>query len=211
VCSSDLDGDLPGLSEGDVVTVSFDGNSYDFTLLASDTLENFVNNLQNILGTRALVTLTGDGRIGIQNLETSQILDFSISTQSATGEQRTLFNQVFSELPSTIPGLTSVITHRMFDLGRYLRLGDEDLALSDNDQQNILEYVATVGARANRLTTITNLFTASQLNVEGLRNSIEAANYAELVTYLNQQQLILQSSMGVGAKILPPSLIDFLV
>jgi flagellin-like hook-associated protein FlgL len=163
------------------------------------------------MGTRAKVRLTGDGRVEIENLETHQLADLRISAESATGEARTVFNAVFSELASSIPGLTKVVTRIMTDPTRYLRLGDEDIVLIDHDQENLLRYEAIVGARANRLGTILNLFAAEDLNVKELKNATEAANYAEVLTTLSQQELILQSSLAVGARVLPPSLLDFLV
>lgn len=203
-------GSLLELLEGDEIIVRFDGNTYKFSILSVDTFEDFIRSMQDIFKNRALVQLTSDGRIRIQNLETAQMLGLSITAKSRTGEDRTLFNEIFAELPSSLPGLTASTTKQILDPRRYLRLGNEDLAESDLDQQNLLQHIATIGARANRLTTITNLFTASDLNIKELRNSIEAVNTAEIVTYLTQQTLVLQSILGIGAKILPPSLFDFL-
>ena len=207
----DENGEMLGLLEGDIVTVEYDAGVFTFRILAKDTFEDLVENIQEIMGTRAKVRLTGDGRVEIENLETHQLADLRISAESATGEARTVFNAVFSELASSIPGLTKVVTRIMTDPTRYLRLGDEDIVLIDHDQENLLRYEAIVGARANRLGTILNLFAAEDLNVKELKNATEAANYAEVLTTLSQQELILQSSLAVGARVLPPSLLDFLV
>jgi flagellar hook-associated protein 3 FlgL len=74
----------------------------------------------------------------------------------------------------------------------------------------MLRHEAIVGARANRLSTITDQLSAENLNVAGLRTTIEAANYAEVLTSLSQQEAVLQSALSVGAKVLTPSLLDYL-
>jgi flagellar hook-associated protein 3 len=200
-----------GLIEGDIVTVDYDAGSFTFKLLATDTFQDFVNNIQSILGSRADVRVTTDGRIEIENTETSQILDLHISAASATGDPRTLFNEIFDALPDNIPGLTSITSKAMIDPQRYQRLGNEDLALADFDLENLLRYEAIVGARANRLSTILDQFSAEGLNIDGLRNSIEATNIAEVVTSISQQEAVMQAALTVGAKVLTPSLLDYLV
>jgi flagellin-like hook-associated protein FlgL len=174
-------------------------------------MDDLVKNIQDAMSSRAKISLTTDGRIRITNQETHAIIDFTITTTSPTGDARAKFNDIFSALPSEIPGLTGIATKALFDPTRYLRLGDEDLGLIDNDIENLLKTEATIGARGNRLSTIISLFSTTSLNVEELKSSVGASNYAELITLISQQQLILQSALGVGAKVLTPSLIDFLI
>jgi flagellar hook-associated protein 3 len=202
--------DLLGLVDGDIITVKYDAGTFDFNVLSSDTLKYIVNNLQEIFGSRAYVSLTGDGRISIRNLETYQIYNIEISAKGANGGARPIFDAIFSELPEEIPGLTTSSSLSMRDNTRFKRLGDQDLALLDTDLENLLRAEAVVGSRGNRLATITDLFSAQGLNIEGLRQTIEASNFAEVLTTLSQQELVLQSSLGVGARVLPPSLLDFL-
>jgi flagellin-like hook-associated protein FlgL len=198
------------LFEGDVVTVTYDAGTFTFTLLATDTFDDFVNNIQAILGTRAEVSVTTDGRIEIENLETTQILNLDISVASAIGQPRTLFNDIFDELPGTVPGLISVVSGKMIDPQKYLRLGNEDLVLADLDLENLLRHIAIVGARANRLNILIDQLSASDMNIEGLKVSIEAANYAEILTSLSQQEAVFQSALMVGSSVLTPSLLDYL-
>jgi flagellin-like hook-associated protein FlgL len=203
-------GQLIDLVDGDLITVKFDGNTYTFTVDPTEKISNFVSDLQEIFGSRALVSIASDGRIRISNLETNAILDFSIQAKSALGISRPIFSGIFDTMAGSIPGLISTTSNQMLDPIRYQRLGEQDLAQSDADQQNVLQHLSIIGARANRLTTITNLFSSSKQNITDLRQTVEGSNYAEMVTLLSQQQLILQSSLAVGAKVLPPSLLDFL-
>ena len=203
-------GELLSLIEGDIVTVTYDAGTFTFRVLAGDRIADLAESLQEIFGTRATVSVTTDGRIRIDNEETFQIHSLSISAASATGQSRDLFNQVMERIQDSIPGLSTATTEQMYDPRRYLRLGDEDLLLIDNDLETLLRHEAIVGARGNRLSTVTNLFTAEKLNIDELKNTIEAANYAEVLTLLSQQELVLQSSLAVGAKVLTPSLLDFL-
>ncbi len=199
-----------GLVDGDIVTVSYDAGTFSFKLTATDTMTDLARYIEAIFGTRALVRVSSDGRIEIQNQETAQILGLSIKVASVTGEPRTVFNGVLGGIPAVVPGLSSVVSNPLYSSQRYLRLGDEDLGLVDNDLENILSHEAIVGARANRMSTVLNLFTAVDLNVRELKNSVEASNYAEVLTLLSQQELVLQSALGVGARVLTPTLLDFL-
>ena len=208
--TQDSNQNLLGLANGDKATVTFNGNTYNFNILATDTVGDFVSNLQNLLGNMAQVQLASDGRIEIKNLATSQIQDFSISVASHSGTQRTVFNSILSKIPTAIPGLSSVVSDQMFDPNRYLLLGGDDLADNNNDQQNLLSQQAIVGARANRLTAVSNVNSAETTAITGQRTSVESANVAEVLTLLSRQEAVLQSALQVGAKVLPPSLLDFM-
>ncbi len=205
------DGELLGLFEGDIVTVAFDSFSFDFPILATDTMENLATYIQDIFGSRATIEISNDGLLTITNNETHQISKMSITAESPIGESREIFNEILSEIPDIVPGLFTVHSDVFYDTQRYLRLGDEDLILSSNDLENCLRNEAIIGARANRLNTVLNLFYAESGNIDALKTTIESANYAEVLTTLSQQELVLQSALGVGARVLTPSLLDFLM
>jgi len=203
--------DLFGLIEGDIVTITYDAGITTFQIVATDTLRDFVQAIQETFGTRADVSLNSEGQIEIENLETHEIQNISITVESVNGEPRELFNEVLDDIPSTIPGLTKATTDSMFDPIRHLRLGEIDLLFADADLENLLRHEAIVGARGNRLNTLISQFTADDLNIKDLKTSIEAANYAEVITSLSQQELILQAALGVAANVLTPSLLDYLL
>jgi len=205
------DGDLLGINEGDIITITYDAGSFSYKLLANDTVENFVNTLEEIFDGRTKVTLTTDGRIEFENLETFQIQNLTISAKSPSGEPRDMFNTIMGEIPTIVPGLSLAQTGQLFDSQQYLRLGNEDIVLLDSDLENFLKHEAIIGSRANRLATIINLFSAQDLNVKELKTSIEAQNFPEVITKLSQMELVLQSSLGVGARVLTPSLLEFLL
>ncbi|MFH1675711.1 MAG: hypothetical protein ABIC40_01715, partial [bacterium] len=211
VTTQGSDGNLIGLIEGDEITLSYDAGDFTFKVLSGDTMETFIRTLNEIFKDRAEVKLLSNGTIEMDNKETHQIADLKISAKSAIGEARTNFNNIFSDLPTIIPGLGSIASKPIYDPVRYRRLGEEDLILADNDSETVLKNISIVGARSNRLSTISSLFTSDNLNVRELKNSIEAADYAEVITILSQQELIFQSALNVGSKVLPPSLFDFLV
>ena len=202
---------LLGINEGDTITVTYDAGTFSFKLLDNDTFESFARTLEEIFNGRAKIRLTTDGRIEIENLETFQIQNVTITAVSPAGEDRDKFNEIMGEIPTTVAGLSKAVTGALYDSQRYLRLGEEDLVLIDGDTENFLKHESIIGARANRLTTITNLFTAQDLNVKELKTTIEAQNYPEVITALSQQELVLQSALGVGAKVLTPSLLEFLL
>lgn len=69
---------------------------------------------------------------------------------------------------------------------------------------------AEVGARTNRLDLIDNRLKDLSVNLEGLSSKVEDADMAETITKLNTEQNVYQASLSTGAKIIQPSLVDYL-
>jgi flagellar hook-associated protein 3 FlgL len=84
-------------------------------------------------------------------------------------------------------------------------LGDLDAAL---DQ--LLNSRAEVGARVNRLDLVKNRLDESHLNFTELLSQMEDADLAETVIHLKSQENVYRASLAAGARIIQPSLVDFL-
>ena len=69
---------------------------------------------------------------------------------------------------------------------------------------------AQVGARANRLETQQSRLKDLELNVEDLLSKTEDADMAKAMVDFSMQQSIYQSALQSGARVLQPSLLDFL-
>jgi flagellar hook-associated protein 3 FlgL len=69
---------------------------------------------------------------------------------------------------------------------------------------------AEVGARANRIDLIDSRIKDLDLNLNTLDAKTEDADIAETITKLKQDENVYQSSLSVGAKIIQPSLLDYL-
>ena len=88
-------------------------------------------------------------------------------------------------------------------------VGDQ-LGELDKHIDNILRAWAEVGARYNRMELMNNRLKDDNLNVTTLLSKTEDADLAEVIINLKTEENIYRSSLAAGARIIQPSLIDFL-
>lgn len=74
----------------------------------------------------------------------------------------------------------------------------------------LLAIRADVGARVNRLETAGDQLLASQVNMSDLLSRVEDADMAKVLLDLKQTESAQQTALAVGARIIPPTLVDFL-
>lgn len=84
------------------------------------------------------------------------------------------------------------------------------LADLDAQVQNILAERASLGARINRLELISERLINENTNVQTLMAENEDADVAEVITNLKTQENVHRAALGAGARIIQPSLLDFL-
>ena len=80
----------------------------------------------------------------------------------------------------------------------------------DKAFNQIDRYRAEVGARINRLESAENYWNNLKLNIEKALSDTEDADLTEVMTDLLSQQAVYQASLATTARIIQPSLIDFL-
>jgi len=94
--------------------------------------------------------------------------------------------------------------------GNRAALGNADLQGVDNMLDQLSAARAQVGARTNRLETQQTRLKDTELNVEDLLSKTEDADMAKAMVDFSMQQSIYQSALQSGARVLQPSLLDFL-
>lgn len=96
---------------------------------------------------------------------------------------------------------------------------DKDLAdeISGNILENIkksldtiLKYRAQIGARSNRLEATVARLDSDEIDNLDLLNSVEGIDLAKMITELKMEESIYRASLAVGARIIQPTLVDFL-
>ncbi|NLJ34410.1 MAG: flagellar hook-associated protein FlgL [Firmicutes bacterium] len=87
---------------------------------------------------------------------------------------------------------------------------DDSLTHLDEALEHILSIRAEVGARTNRLELVKERLSDSQLNYTRLLSEIEDADLAETIINLKNQENVYLASLSAGARIIQPSLLDFL-
>ena len=87
-----------------------------------------------------------------------------------------------------------------------------DQALGDIDSRidKVLETWSEVGAKSSRVDLIKKRLENDNINLQTLLSSTEDANMAEVMINMKTEENIYQASLSTGARIIQPSLVDFL-
>ncbi|QGU00433.1 Flagellar hook-associated protein FlgL [Candidatus Syntrophocurvum alkaliphilum] len=84
-------------------------------------------------------------------------------------------------------------------------LGDLDVKIDD-----LLSARSTIGARVNRLELQKNRLEDTQISYNELLSQTEDADMAKVIMELKMQENVYRASLSAGARIIQPSLVDFL-
>ncbi len=103
----------------------------------------------------------------------------------------------------------------MNDLRTALKAGDfttinNSIGRLDSRINKFLEVRADVGAKMNRVQLSQGRLEDININLQSLQSKVEDADMAQLITTLKTDENVYQASLSIGAKIIRPSLIDFL-
>jgi flagellar hook-associated protein 3 FlgL len=104
----------------------------------------------------------------------------------------------------------------LIDIRDDLRAGDTDslsnvrLAEFDVVMTELLDGVALFGAKMNRLDLVNQRLEDQHLNLGTHLSEIEDADFIDTTVRLNAQQNALQAALNAGARVLQPSLLDFI-
>jgi len=109
----------------------------------------------------------------------------------------------------------NAVFEKMIELRTALDAGDQDAVSSlidDFDKliDNVLSERAVVGAKTKRMESALERSASYEIDLTKLLSKLEDVDYAEASIGFNTQQTVYESSLAVGAKIIQPSLIDFL-
>ncbi|HZG56545.1 flagellar hook-associated protein FlgL [Paenibacillus sp.] len=97
-----------------------------------------------------------------------------------------------------------------------------DLANNDHDavsgaidqidarMNKLLEARSEVGARVNRIELVQGRLNDIGINLENLQSKTEDADMTEVITKLKMGENVYQAALSTGAKLIQPSLVDFL-
>ena len=94
--------------------------------------------------------------------------------------------------------------------GNNSALGSSALTELDGSFTTAVNARTTVGAISNRLDTQSNLLSAQELSVQGLLSKTEDADMAKTLIQYSTTQTAYQAALQAGAKIIQPTLMDFL-
>ena len=100
---------------------------------------------------------------------------------------------------------------KMTEAAQNLRTGEQvSLDNIDTGIDRMLQKAAEVGARKNRVEAVENRISSSTLELKKMLSNIEDIDIAEAITKLKSEESLYQASLAASAKIIQPSLMDFL-
>ncbi|HEX4521691.1 MAG TPA: flagellar hook-associated protein FlgL [Gaiellaceae bacterium] len=136
----------------------------------------------------------------------------TVSRQIGAGVQVPVNVDGASVLGDGSSGLIATLRQISTDLksNNIAALGSTDLSALDTASDNVSTIRATVGARADRLTTALSRLQSLQESSTSLLSDTEDADMAQTIVTYSQQQAVYQAALKAGAQIIQPSLMDFL-
>jgi flagellar hook-associated protein 3 FlgL len=94
--------------------------------------------------------------------------------------------------------------------GDTLSLGGNDIVRIKANINQVLSCRAQIGARVNRLEMTKNRLAEQEINFTGLQSEIEGADPAKVIMDLKNQENVYRSALAVGARVMLPTLMDFI-
>jgi flagellar hook-associated protein 3 FlgL len=80
----------------------------------------------------------------------------------------------------------------------------------DTAIDNVLQMRGTIGARVNRLESLSLRMGEEHINLQGLKSVLEDIDVADTVVRLNAARNVYEAALGAAAKAIQPTLADFL-
>src|SRR5690625_7700225 len=132
-------------------------------------------------------------------IEISAGVRFKVNTDPQAAFSEALFND--------IQALINDLNNEEVDYGD---LETNHLANIEIHLNNTLQERAEIGARQNRVELIENRLANQRVNAEAMMSDNEDVDTAEVIMNLTMQEAIHRASLSAGARVLQPSLLDFL-
>lgn len=116
-----------------------------------------------------------------------------------------------TKVPSTVPDMIKVMDNFINDLNT-----DNHTAISalitdiQTQEKNVTMIRSDVGARTNRLDLTASRLETDNYNFTALMADNEDVDMAETIMNLKNEENVYQASLAAGARVIQPSLVDFL-
>ncbi|ADL08336.1 flagellar hook-associated protein FlgL [Thermosediminibacter oceani] len=143
-----------------------------------------------------------DGKIK-PSVATSETVDYNIGRSNSI-QVNVMGNDVFTDIFLTVEDIEQ-------DL-----LNNDSASLSgrldqlDNAIDTVLKYRSQIGARINRLEATKTRLEYNNIDYTELLSKTEDVDVAKLIMDLKMEENVYRASLAVGARIIQPTLVDFL-
>lgn len=77
-------------------------------------------------------------------------------------------------------------------------------------QEHILSLVAEIGGKSNRIDSILDRFDSDIISYEEIKSRMEDIDQTETIMLFKMEEAVFRTALAVGARVIQPSLVDFL-
>lgn len=175
-----------------------DDGTYDIggTLLAPNTLSNKESININIgMGDAIGINTVGQKLFGYYTVPAD--LDSTVNAPDVKTGDKSQLIEIFDQLVNDLSSNNSTGI-------------DQALSRIDIQMDNINAVRAEIGVKTNRIELTLNRIEDDTINLTGILSKNEDADMAQVIMNLKAQENVYQASLSGGAKIIQPSLVDFL-
>ena len=138
------------------------------------------------------------------------VLDFG-AIQREVGPGQTMRINITPEFldgPNSVLALVPQVSS-LVKAGDFKAVGDMLTAIQAETDE-LLSYVSETGAKINRLDMISQRLTESNSSLTRLLSDTEDAEFDQIILKLSQEEASYQAALAVGARLIQPTLVDFL-
>ena len=198
---------INGQAIGTQQTITLNGQQQTIVGFAPGAaISTIVNQINSQLRGAVQASVDGNGVLILQSLNGQPVVVASVDqvTHDATGNDLTNGTNV----PLSTGGSTSK------DLGLSNNvdnaIGSVDVVAMDQVMASVDSVRADVGAKLNRVQENTTRLSSLGVTLAKLDSNIEDVDMAKALSDLATSQTTFQAALGAAAKVLPPTLLDFL-
>jgi flagellar hook-associated protein 3 FlgL len=139
-----------------------------------------------------------------------QAMNLEIGAGTAVPINSTI-RELFFDDDAANPGIYQLLGKIATDLENGDEAGmNQDLGLIQGKLDGVNQERAIIGAKVNRLDLQENRLESTRINYEELLSKNQDADMAEVIMQLKLQENVYRASLAAGARIIMPSLVDFL-
>lgn len=191
------------------VKISYNGETrvVGIEMSAASTVADLVTITQNAVDS-AFSDMNGYSAGDIQITAPSDVITFSSNVDPDSTEK-----QILEVRP--IEAVESQVMKDIDEFAQALDIGDFDgidefLGKIDEHIGTLLTEQSNIGARVNRMELVLNRIAENNVNFTRLLSDTEDADMSEIIMYLKNSENVYRASLQTGARVIQPSLIDFL-
>ena len=158
--------------------------------------------------------------VGLTNNIDPNVIDDKIQFEVGVNEKieiNSLGFEIFDLPPSTSatagdkPGIIAMINGILTDLDTGNSAGLSAAIANVDSYINVnLTARSDIGAKMNRMELVQNRIADDKINYSKLRSQLEDADMGEVIMQLMKEENVYRASLSVGARVIQPTLLDFL-